>query len=158
MGDAGIMGLLLPPPGSVPLSTKFLAPARRASPCSLGDEQNGRRGNPVPLHEGYFKPALEWIVGIGNTIVLAVFFRVAADQTRSTLISILAFIMNCAVGGYAGIPLGYAMYPLNRVRTSRVWIALLITIPFAMGLAYIGHVMGEEMSATVRAMAKATTH
>jgi hypothetical protein len=106
------------------------------------------------LYGGHFKLALDYVIGLGEAIVLAVFFRVAADQTHDIFVEALAFLMILAVGAYAGMPIGILMLPLHRIKTKKLWLALLITTPLAVGMVIVANHIGQEVSGVVGQLAK----
>lgn len=107
------------------------------------------------VYSVYMKPVIEYVIGLGEALALAVLFRFAAVKTDSLLIDVLSFLISCAVGAYAGLPLGVIMGPLNRIKTKNIWVALAICAPLAIVVVAIVQVITKQIGIAVDQMMKA---
>lgn len=106
------------------------------------------------VYSDYLKPGIEYVIGFGEALALAVLFRFAAVKTDSLLIDALAFLISCAVGAYAGLPLGLLMRHLDRVKTTSIWVVLAIVVPLSLGMVMIVQMITTEVGIAIDQMIK----
>jgi hypothetical protein len=102
--------------------------------------------------------AREWIIGLGEAVVLAVFFRVAASHTHNWLVWVLAFLMSCAVGAYVGVPIGRAAGSVYSIKTKWLRGLLLVAVFVAYFAMSVTNVIGVEFSQILDQITKAGSH
>lgn len=106
------------------------------------------------LYSRYMRPVLSYIVQLGETMALAVFFHIAADQTDSFVIDVLSFLITCTVGAYIALPIGFLGQRLDRIKTKDWRIAVGIALPLGTLIAIGAHHIGSEISHAVSEIAR----
>ena len=106
----------------------------------------------------YLKPILDYVVRIAELMALAAVFRVAADQVHSPFLEILATILICIIGAYAGIPLGLLFHRLRGVSTKSLVVAIANALPIAVAIAAMSFLGGVEVSRAVKALSQVSVN
>lgn len=99
--------------------------------------------------------ARDWIIGLGEAVVLAVFFRVAATHAHSFVVWVLAFLMMCAVGAYVGMPFGALVGHVSLMKTKWLRVFLGTAIFCAWMAMSATNYIGVEVSGVIDQIIKA---
>lgn len=110
--------------------------------------------DPLDSSQNPFLRVAEYFVKVGEAVALAVFFRVAADNTNSLLIEIMAVLAGCVVGAYAGTPVGLLIAKLDRIKTRKLWVAFLVALPIALLWGWAALETGRQISNAVKQIAE----
>ena len=94
----------------------------------------------------WMKPVCDYVVRVAEVLALAAVFHAAADRTDSITIEVFAFALSFIAAGYAGLPIGFALIGADRIRTKKLWLALLVALPGGILFAYLAHAGGKQVS------------
>ena len=82
----------------------------------------------------WIKPTIDYITRLAELIVLASAFSVAASKTDSIVLDGLAGILRITCAAYAGFAFGILSLAVDRIKTDKLWLALLIAIPLGLAM------------------------
>jgi hypothetical protein len=96
----------------------------------------------------------EWVVGLGEAVILAVFFRVAAAQTHNLAVYVLSILMTMAVSLYVGLAFGKIWGSVYLIK--RKWLRVFMLVPFVLAFyaAAVTNVAGTQISRIIDQIAK----
>ena len=102
------------------------------------------------------KPVFEYLVNLAELIALAAVFYVAARRSESLAISTFSLILKFAASAYAGLPWGFAVVKLNKLKTTSLPLALAIGAPIGLVAGFAALWISIEMSHVVENLANAS--
>jgi hypothetical protein len=106
------------------------------------------------VYSRYVRPVLRYIIQLGEAMALAVFFHIAADQTESTVIDVMSFLITCTVAAYMALPVGLLGQRLDHIKTKDWRVAFAIALPLGALMAFGAHHIGSEISQAVSEIAR----
>jgi hypothetical protein len=97
----------------------------------------------------WIKPVVDYVTRVGELIVLAAAFKIAAVKSESMLLEVFSILLILACAAYTGIALGLLHVAIDSLRLKSWWLTRLILVALAVGMGVFSFHGSRQLSAAI---------